>query len=387
MGLALSLIQGCSTAPPPQTPGMQALGVGMTTAELRLAVYRFESYFAAVVQASAEDIAAAEGDLAIRKAALQWRINAIPAMQAAVFQHDPLAALGDAWGLCAQMERFFATGAGKDLFGNSQRIAVTDSKTLHKEISGLARTVVGPEGVENVRPKLEAWLEENTIYDLSFGRRTVGVDASSITAAQWGSGSGGLRSVGQIEDLVRDLSDRLTIYAEQIPEMARWQAELMAMDLDENLLEPRWTDIAAMEGALGSMDAEVKGLRRFVETTPDLVASERAVILGVMEREIETALADIDRQRVASIAALSHVRESMFTDVERLRSVVSSDLQQARVDAMKDLELLVDSQTKDLLDQADRLIDKLFLRTLILLAVSLVGLALVLRWTRGSAGA
>ena len=90
--------------------------------------------------------AAAETDPSIREAAVRWKINSIPAMQAAVFQLDPLAALADAWGLCAQMERFFATGAGKDLFGDSQRIAVQDSLTLSEEAAALARSVVGVDG-------------------------------------------------------------------------------------------------------------------------------------------------------------------------------------------------------------------------------------------------
>ena len=121
--------------------------------------------------------AAAETDPSIREAAVRWKINSIPAMQAAVFQLDPLAALADAWGLCAQMERFFATGAGKDLFGDSQRIAVQDSLTLSEEAAALARSVVGVDGVKDVRPKLEAWLDENPIHDLSFWRRSVGADA------------------------------------------------------------------------------------------------------------------------------------------------------------------------------------------------------------------
>ena len=237
-------------------------------------------------------------------------------MQAAVFQLDPLAALADAWSLRAQMERFFATGAGKDLFGDSQRTAIQDSLTLSEEAAALARSVVGVDGVKDVRPKLEAWLDENPIHDLSFGRRSVGADASAITAAEWGSG--GLRSVGQVEDLLRDLSDRLTIYGEQIPELARWHSELLAMEVDQNTLAPLWEDIGSIERSAASLDAEIKELRRFVETTPHLVETERALILEVFEREIDSALADVNRQRVATIAALSSERKFILAELDSL---------------------------------------------------------------------
>jgi len=105
------------------------------------------------VQTAADEISAAETDPSIREAAVRWKINSIPAMQAAVFQLDPLAALADAWGLCAQMERF-ATGAGKDLFGDSQRIAVQDSLTLSEDVAALARSVVGDQ-VEHRVPRRE----------------------------------------------------------------------------------------------------------------------------------------------------------------------------------------------------------------------------------------
>ena len=41
---------GCSTVPPPRAPGMEAIGVDITTAELRQKIYRYESVFAATIR-------------------------------------------------------------------------------------------------------------------------------------------------------------------------------------------------------------------------------------------------------------------------------------------------------------------------------------------------
>ena len=130
-------------------------------------------------------------------------------------------------------------GAGEDIFGESQHIAVDASRELLSEIRSFAESVVGNESVQTVEPRLAQWLDETPIADISFGRRSVAADAATITAAEWGLG--GLRSVGQIEDLVRDLSERLTIYSEQLPELARWHSELLAIEMKRTMVDPLGT--------------------------------------------------------------------------------------------------------------------------------------------------
>ena len=109
------------------------------------------------------------------------------------------------------------------------------------------------------------------------------------------------------------------------------------------------------------------------------------MILEVFEREIDSALADVNRQRVATIAALSSERKIILAELDSLRSVVTNDLKQARVDGTTDLELLVERRAQGFVDEAEGLVDVVFWRALTLLALALVGLAIVLRWTRSSA--
>ena len=172
-----------------QTP-LMAVGsdIKVTTSELRLRVYDYESWFAATVETSADAILDAEEDPAIQESALRWKINAIAAMQRAAFQADPLAALGDCWGLTIQMSNFFEDGAGKDLFGDSHRIAVQASQDLEVEVERIAPIVATPGSVARVKADLTAWAQENPIQDLSFGRRMATIDAAAVTAAELGGG-------------------------------------------------------------------------------------------------------------------------------------------------------------------------------------------------------
>ena len=142
--LLLLLLGACATSP--RTPAFMASapGVHVEPAELRVRVYAYESFFAATVQSSANEILSREKEFEIKRAALLWKINVIPAMQKAVFKADPLAALGDAWVLTLQMARYLDEGPGKDLFGESQSIAVEAAHKLESEVESVALAVGHP---------------------------------------------------------------------------------------------------------------------------------------------------------------------------------------------------------------------------------------------------
>ena len=90
-------IVGCAGKAPKQTPFMKSVGtVTFTTNELRLRAYEYESWFSAIVQSTTHQIIDTTREARIYEAALLWKINAIPAMQKAIFQTDPLAGLATA---------------------------------------------------------------------------------------------------------------------------------------------------------------------------------------------------------------------------------------------------------------------------------------------------
>jgi hypothetical protein len=191
----------CSTTPSPRTPGMEAMSVEMTSAELSLDLYRYESLFASMVQTTANDIYEETENMAIRKTAICWKINAIPDIQATVFRLDPLSGLADAFGFTAQMEQFVAEGAGKCLFGEQQHLAINASRFLMSEVRGLAVSVVGQQRLNEVEPRYTAWGPEIPDPEHQFRstlgyrerrihhRRRVGLRWSRVRWADRGSGA------------------------------------------------------------------------------------------------------------------------------------------------------------------------------------------------------
>ncbi len=378
--VVLAWSTGCSTKPAPRTPGMAAVGVDITTAELRLVLYRYQGVFAAKIHQAADKIFANESDRDVREMSIRWKINAVPTMQSAVFQLDPLAGLADAWGLTAQMENFFTTGNGKELFGDSQAIAIETSRALRVEIRALAHSIVGDAKLREVELDFSTWLDENPILDIAFGRRSTSIDAASVTAARWGSGA--MQSVGQIEDLVRDLSDRLSIYVAQVPELARSHAELLMIEADRYMLAPVWEDVASLERSAASAEQRIQSIGAFIESSPDLIASERIAIVEALQRELEIALVDVDRQRLETLVSISAEREAIMNDIDSLRSDIMDDLRAVTAVTTTEVEEMVDRKALAIVAESESLVDMMFWRALILIAIGLAGLAIVLRSTR-----
>jgi hypothetical protein len=359
---------------------MSELGVRQTTAEVRVLLHAYLRWFTSQVVVAADAMQRSEDDLQIKESAVRLKLGAIPSMQTAVFQRDPLAALTDAYALTMALGRFLEEGEGKNLFGASQPIIVETMRELEVEIRAIAEDVAGRQKMEEVRPVLERWVAEHPIRDLSLGMRTAGLHASATAAAAWGTS--GLQAVGQIDETARDLSERLTLYAEQLPNEARWQGELLLLEAQHELLSESFADVDAVTNDISRIEADIDRVTEFVMATPELVASERSLLLGALENERRAVLDSVDRQRIDTLVLLQSERETILASIEELRRATFADLGSeadrslGRIDAMR-------TDTLERIEgAAEAAIDRLFWRALQLVAVILVGVALLLLLAR-----
>jgi hypothetical protein len=356
-----------------QTPSMEKYPeVQVTKGELRVRVYNYQNHFAAVVQSAADAIIENERGLGIQEAAIRWKVNAIPAVEKAVFQTDPLAALGDAWGVTVAMARYLDEGEGRALFGASQSLAVEAAHRLESDIEQLAETVAGAPRAERARQRIERWIRANPIRDLTFGRRSGMMDLSITTAAELGVS--GLQAVGEIETTARDLSERLTVYFERLPKQIRWNAELVVIEVMREFGGQVFSDI-------GSIEESARGVRSFLDATPDLVRSEREAIIQAMNRELENTLESVDRQRVATLGTLQGERSIILETLQSELQWGLEAVRQERVAALADLEALsqqmIETSTRNVESAAQRIVDRLFWRALFLLLLAAIALGLV----------
>jgi len=102
----------------PETLAIAARG------EIRLRVVSYASLAAGLVEETADEIRAEATASATGKAALQWKLHAIPIIQETALQPDPLMAAADLWTFAVQMRHFFAEGEGRAALGTHQPVAI-----------------------------------------------------------------------------------------------------------------------------------------------------------------------------------------------------------------------------------------------------------------------
>ncbi len=364
---------GCQTSSKPRGLMQTVKSPLLTERQLQVTLHDYVRRFATVIEAAADEIEAQSGDPELQRRALLWKMNAIPACQSAAFDADPVIGLVDTWALVLQMKQYFEQGAGHDVFGEWQPIASAAAEATEAQIVDIAARTVGPADFEAVKMQIEPWAQENPLRGLSFRRATISpVFAEKIDASR------GLLAVAQgLEDRVDDLTDRLTIYAEALPEQARWQAQVLL----EDTLGPVHGDILAAE-----REQVVQALAAEREAMVEALDQQRVATLGFAREERQAILSEIDGQRAATLETLQSERAAILAalDLQRVetlealrteREATLGWLDEQRVGITEDVRLI----SGELIDQsADELVEVINLEFLIGAGAALVFLLVLL---------
>jgi hypothetical protein len=91
--------------------------IKVSAEQLRLRMRSLVGPMCGQIEQSADAIVAGTTDLNVKLAALKWKMDAVPAMRAALFRPDPYTAAVDTAVLCYQMTGYFESGPGKQEFG------------------------------------------------------------------------------------------------------------------------------------------------------------------------------------------------------------------------------------------------------------------------------
>ncbi len=366
VGAAVILAAGCASVPEQTSFMEQSEQIETTAWELRLRVYDLGTDMAAEIERTADGIIADTDSPEVARNALMWKANAIPVLYRAVFQPDPLAALIEITVFSVQVERFFADGAGRDVFGPHQSRAVTVSRQLRQQSVDLARQVTNSSELPDAREVAQSWAEAHPIDDLSFTRRsTVALWAEQVGADP----QGGMAMVASIDESFQDLLERLKIYAAEMPKQARWQAQLATADLMAN------EDVRLFLGDVESIEAEIDTIAQRFDDFVLMVDAMYAEAWQQISVERVAAMADVDAQRVATLDQLAREREIVLAALASEREVILAEFDTRSGSMLNDSEAL-----------ATRLIDHLIWRLgqllVVLLVIGAAAVWVVLRYGR-----
>ena len=355
--LVPTLLAGCAKQPPTLLDRLDQ--PTMSREEVRARLYDFVIVFTGQVETAMYEMADESNDMAVAREALVWATGVVPAMQSAVFQPDPGAGLIDAWALCLQQRQFFEDGAGKDAFGEWHYIALDASRSLVEDIEAGAQVLASPEDYARMKGYIDTWVAENPIESLLFARRST----VPLTTAALGPRSGGaFAAVGSMADEVRDLSARLSIYAELVPKQARWQAGLLLTG------QVGGVSLAEMLRDIDINASEMQRISAFLDSVPGIISVERDSVMN-----------GITGERIAVMAELREMLAVTLEAIARERTAVMNDIGRERVAAFQDLEAVATRISELAIDHAEsrieNAIDHFYWRAIQLLAVFSVLLA------------
>jgi len=347
LGCAVLLLSACASVSQTgnQSALMQATNAKTSALQVRATQNMLALQLPGIFETAADAMAAQTTDRTLRRRALMWKMEVVPALYQALFNPDPLAAALDTLALCIQLDEYYALPENQQPFAPLQSLVVGATQQARRQAEAEMRMVAGsPAGFAKAISVMSTWTHAHPITGpLSSRPSPLGYLAELVAAA--GNDVSVFQAVGDLPATVGDIATRLDIYAAFLPKAARWQVELLAYELKDQdeaqqLLvafasiqkaADRFSQLVSPEQvkqALAAATEEVRKQRIAALATVDTlrqqteayVTSERVAALAGVEMERKAVLADVDRQRVALLQEVDALRKQVRLDADELAS-------------------------------------------------------------------
>lgn len=318
-------VMGCMESRPVEpVPSRQVTAAVDNSAGPQLihALDEFEDFFSAAIDGAATEIESRATSRDARKAALMWKIRTITQCNDVVNQPEPAAALVDTWVLCVRMQQAVETGAAKDLFGENQAVAIGACQRAAAHIEHIAAQNVPSEQLEQIKASVMSYAEQNPMgatfaapaaEQLSATPTDKRVLAWLMTPlAPLQTFSKINRTADSISDL-KPVAERFTEIINDLPAKARWQLQLLLMNLEE---------AEAVRSALASMQTFSESSARMAtvaENLPERLRQESTALLDDVDArqgKLQETLAST-RQTVEQANAGLERAETVAASIER----------------------------------------------------------------------
>jgi hypothetical protein len=355
----------------------QSRKIGVSAAVLRARVNDLVERVAGRIEATADRISAETDDGAVRRRALILKIDAIPAVYAAGFRADPLAATVDVWGFAFQFRQYMDDGVGRNAFGPRQGLVQDCARQLLADADAVVKSIaIRPEHFDQARARVEGWARAHPV-EFVFSSRASG---GALVADLQSDDQDVFLAVGAVSDLLENLSERLNTYAAQLPKQARWQAEMLVMGMAGEL---------GLAGALGDVHDLGTAARRatdLLSDVPGLLGSQRDVLAA----ERRAILENIHSQRAHTLEFMTAERLAIVAAAREERTALAAALRQERIETLIEVDAIrrraVDSMLAGIKDLVDYTLWRVAVLTFcLMLAAATLG-AIAFRLSKGRRG-
>ena len=298
--------------------------IAVNREQLRLKMRALVGPITGKIESAADDIAAASTDRAVQDAALEWKLEAVPAMRAALFIPSPSLALMDAWVFAHQMSDYFDHGPGQTRLGASSGKAAAASKALEADLTRVAASATGSGDVSGARGFVRKWAADHPITGSIAAREPVlSVDFSKDLSESLGVGE----AAAEIAITLDDLNRMLASYSTQLPRQARWEVDRQKRDLLDAvsssmrdtvpLAERTVVSAEQVAGAIDRLAPSVEAAARMAEQLPDIVAAERRAAVAVFTAELSRTITFAQEERIAALAYFTSERQATLEGLQK----------------------------------------------------------------------
>lgn len=323
-------ISGCSLL----SVKIDSQTVPLTKQELNMRILTREyalQYFAQVEQAADSLEAKYDPNDQINQSyLLLWKINAEEGLQASAYQVTPMAGLIDTWVFAHQVDEFFSTGAGSNLFATDE--AKNVSEHLANEVDKLAQSILKKEVYDNTKPFVANFVKQHPFADLSMIRTPAyraWLEFSQISEEE------AVMTLGTMPEALGDVSDRLSLASKQAPKIMTWKAQLLALNSSAS--------IEKVNAALNSLQVTADSMRDFIDNNPEYMR----YLAEQMALELQPLVDDIDMKTEARLSQLGEERQALEEMVARERQEIALIITHEREKFAQDIDR-VSQQVVDL---------------------------------------
>jgi len=367
-GLTLSLVlAGCSSGTTSKEASIKSRkNVKSSAAELSSRNQSLLALYSAEIESAADQIMANSSTPAVRRQALVWKAEAIPAMQTSLLRTDPLGAVVDSWAFIAQMKTYMAQPAVKQGWGESYPVVEQTLNRMQGQMEQVVKHAAPSADMNVLQQKIDTWAQAHPIQVSLSGRESA--DADLVRNLEQ-SALGARASLNAIVESIGDLTARLDSYNAYLPKAARWQAELMISDLASSPeAGAAMANAATLSRTLAKTSDTLEHAPDFVremqKTTLADLEGQRLAGQAFLQGERKAVLDAVDRERMATMAGLRGERLAATADLRGERQIIMGTLQQQEAKVMSDLDVARQRALVDFDSRSRGLIDHFFLRAL-----------------------
>jgi len=242
----------------------------------------------------------------------------------------------DTWALTAQMAAFFDHGAGAELFGPYQAIAVQTSQALAEEFEATAKGFLSRADYQSHQAFIQDYVVANPIADLTFARLSAfqgWLDFRGISELE------AVTTFGTVPEVMSDISDRMAMMSEQTPKILGWKAQLYALHANLNADE--------LQRTLADISETSRQFQQLMAQSPEMMRT-----LAVdMNQELTPLLERLSEVTDDKLAQLSAERQALVLMVRAERQALEEMVTRERMAAAADLDVIAQQAVEKVFEQ------------------------------------